>query len=113
QIVLMIYLKKYVSFLALMMVPFFVKAQEMGLDERIDKAFEPVANWWVNLVLTPLSIGGKSIPFVVALLVVGALFFTVYFAFINFRRLPLAIGVVRGKYDYLESGVEKNVEVNV
>jgi AGCS family alanine or glycine:cation symporter len=42
------------------------------------------------------------VPFVVILLVSGALFFTLYFSFINIRKFGLAIRVVRGKYDYLD-----------
>jgi AGCS family alanine or glycine:cation symporter len=36
------------------------------------------------------------------LLVIGAVFFTVYFSFVNIRKFGLAIRVVRGKYDYLD-----------
>jgi len=35
-------------------------------------------------------------------LVGSALFFTIYFGFINVRRFPLAINVVRGKYDDMD-----------
>ena len=42
-------------------------------------------------------------PIVLILLLAGALFFTIYFGFINVRRFPMAIQVVRGKYDDLES----------
>ncbi len=45
-----------------------------------------------------------KLPIVLLLLVVGAAFFTVYFGFINLRRFPLAINVVRGKYDDVEEG---------
>jgi AGCS family alanine or glycine:cation symporter len=38
----------------------------------------------------------------VVLLVIGAVFFTLYFSFINIRKFGLAIRVVRGKYDYLD-----------
>src|SRR5690606_21349624 len=38
----------------------------------------------------------------VILLVTGALFFTLYFTFINIRLFPRAISVVRGKYDHLD-----------
>ncbi|MFT7248756.1 MAG: AGCS family alanine or glycine:cation symporter, partial [Arcticibacterium sp.] len=45
-----------------------------------------------------------GVPFVLILLVSTALFFTVYFGFINIRRFPMAINVVRGKYDDIEQG---------
>jgi len=84
-------------------------AEEMGLDERINKWFEPIADTWESIVLYPITFTEDyQIPIVVILLVVGALFFTLRFSFINIRRFPLAINTVRGKYDELDQhGVEK------
>lgn len=84
-------------------------AEEMGLDERINKWFEPIADTWESIVLYPITFSGDyKIPIVVILLVLGALFFTLRFSFINIRRFPLAINTVRGKYDELDHhGVEK------
>ena len=76
-------------------------AQDMGLDERINEAFTPIANWWGGLVLH--NFPGTEIPTIIFLLVGGALFFTVYFGFINVKRFPLAINTVRGKYDGLDN----------
>lgn len=39
-----------------------------------------------------------GIPFVLIWLIVGALIFTFYFRFVNFRKLKLAVNIVRGKY---------------
>lgn len=75
-----------------------------GLDERIDEAFSPVANAWEALVFTSIPFGSLKVPFVVILLVGGALFFTIYFRLINIRRFPLAINVVRGRYDDIDHG---------
>ena len=37
----------------------------------------------------------------------GALFFSIYFGFINIKRFPTAINTVRGKYDEIDDhGVE-------
>ena len=56
---------------------------------------------------------GTGVPLVVFLLVIGAVFFTIYFKFINLRRFTLAINVVRGKYDEVEGhGIEK-AELNI
>ncbi|HAM97218.1 MAG TPA: amino acid carrier protein [Marinilabiliales bacterium] len=41
----------------------------------------------------------RRIPFVVIWLVLGAIFFTLFFRFINFRGFKLAIALIRGKYD--------------
>ncbi len=73
-----------------------------GLDDRINDAFMPVALWWESLIFTPVRIGSVSIPIVLVLLVVGALFFTIFFRCVNIRRFLTSIRVVRGKYDDLE-----------
>ncbi|MDA9668822.1 alanine:cation symporter family protein, partial [Flavobacteriaceae bacterium] len=75
-------------------------SQERGLDERINDAFTPVANWWEGLVLH--NFPGTEIPTIILLLVGGALFFTIYFGFVNVRRFPMAINTVRGKYDKID-----------
>ena len=75
-------------------------AQEQGLDDRINEAFTPIANWWGAVVLH--NFPGTEIPTIIFLLVGGALFFTVYFGFINVKRFPTAINTVRGKYDEVD-----------
>lgn len=75
-----------------------------GLDEKVDKAFAPVATWWEGFVL--YTIPGTPAPLVLCLLVLGAAYFTLYFGFINIRKIPLAINVVSGKYDEIEGGNE-------
>lgn len=75
-------------------------AQEKGLDDQINEAFTPIANWWGAVVLH--NFPGTEIPTIIFLLVGGALFFTVYFGFINVKRFPTAINTVRGKYDEID-----------
>jgi alanine or glycine:cation symporter, AGCS family len=76
---------------------------EPGIDEKIDNAFAPIANAWESLVLTSIPIAeGKNMPIVVLFLVLGAAFFTIYFGFINLRKIPFAIRVVKGDYDHLD-----------
>jgi len=75
-------------------------AKDRGLDERINEAFTPIANWWEALVLH--NFFGTEIPTIIFLLVGGALFFTVYFGFVNVRRFTTAINTVRGKYDKVD-----------
>ena len=70
------------------------------MDDKINEAFTPIANWWGAIVLH--NFPGTSIPTIIFLLVGGALFFTVYFSFVNIRRIPLAIQTVTGKYDALD-----------
>ena len=75
-------------------------AQEQGLDDKINEAFTPIANWWGAVVLH--NFPGTNVPTIIFLLVGGALFFTVYFGFINIKRFPMAVNTVRGKYDEID-----------
>jgi len=88
--------------LCMLLMPFSIFAK--GIDERIDEWFTPIAEAWEGFVFTTIPIGGLDVPIVVILLVGGAGFFTVYFGFVNVRKFPLAINVVRGKYDHIEEG---------
>ena len=110
-------MKKYLLSIFTLILPFLTFAQEAekGLDEKINDAFMPVATWWENFILTPVSLGGYDIPFVVILLVVGATFFTIYFKFPSFTKFSLAINTVRGKYDEIEGGhhAAEKVAVNI
>jgi AGCS family alanine or glycine:cation symporter len=87
-------------FVSLFCLPLRAHPTEKGLDERINDAFTPIADWWGGVVLH--NFPGTGIPTIIFLLVGGALFFTIFFGFINVKRFPLAIGVVRGKYDDLD-----------
>jgi AGCS family alanine or glycine:cation symporter len=77
-----------------------LSAQEKGLDEQINDAFTPIANWWEGLILH--NFPGTEIPTIIFLLVGGALFFTVYFGFVNVRHFSTAINTVRGKFDSID-----------
>lgn len=91
-----------------------VRAEEIGIDQKINNWFEPIATAWESFVLTSIPVSDTmSIPFVVILLVAGALFFTVYFSFINITKFPLAINVVRGKYDDIDHHSATKTDLNV
>jgi|TARA_B110000090_G_scaffold18937_1_gene18814 AGCS family alanine or glycine:cation symporter len=91
-----------------------VRAEEIGIDQKINNWFEPIATAWESFVLTSIPVSDTmSIPFVVILLVAGALFFTVYFSFINITKFPLAINVVRGKYDDIDHHSVTKTDLNV
>jgi AGCS family alanine or glycine:cation symporter len=105
-------LLRKLSLLAFFFLPLIVKAQDSpqtskGLDERINDWFAPIATWWESVVFytVPLS-DTVQVPIVVLLLVAGAVFFTLYFSFVNIRKFALSIRVVRGKYDFLDKNAE-------
>lgn len=94
--------------------------QVLGIDERIDRAFRPAANCWEATVFYPAPVPAPfDIPIILYLLIGGATFFTLAFGFVNIRRFPLAINVVRGKYDDIEMAPDhkdphvENAEVNI
>ena len=75
-----------------------VSSQEKGLDQKIDEAFQPVSDFFNNVIF--FSIGEN--PFVIYLLVGSAIFFTLYFGFPNIKYFITSIRVVSGKYDEVE-----------
>ena len=74
-----------------------------GLADRIEKAFKPISDWWAHYVFYPIPIGGGlEVPIVLLLLVLGALYFTIYFGVPQFKLFKTAIRVVAGKYDDID-----------
>ena len=70
-----------------------------GLDESINDAFAPVADAVAWLVFHPVPIGfGQSMPFVVLWLLVAAVWFTLYFRFINLRGFAQGFRLIRGDF---------------
>jgi len=83
----------------------FAQAAEKGIDKKIDEIFGLATGWFVSFIFAGVPImEGVSVPWVLFPLVIGALFFTIYFGFPNFRFFGKSINVVRGKYDDLEKG---------
>ena len=92
--------KSIFSLLFVLLSSWSAAAQGPGLDDKINEAFTPIANWWGAVILH--NFPGTSVPTIIILLVGGALFFTFYFGFVNVRRFPTAIKTVRGKYDGID-----------
>ncbi|WP_106792243.1 sodium:alanine symporter family protein [Aquimarina sp. Aq78] len=95
-------MKRILLSLLALTIPFLTFAQEVtekGLDQKIDEGFKPVSDFFSAVIFFEVFEGA---PFVIILLVLSALFFTLYFGFPNFRYFGKAINVVRGKYDDVE-----------
>lgn len=80
--------------------------ESMGLDERIDKAFEPFATFVGNVVLFPVKFENYDVPIIVIVLGISGLFFSIYFGFPSITKFRLALQVVQGKYDAIETAGE-------
>lgn len=82
--------------IVLILLPLLSFGQEVGWDQKIDQAFQPVSDFFSAVIFVEIFPGT---PLVIVLLVSMALFFTIYFGFPNVRYFTTAINVVRGKYD--------------
>jgi AGCS family alanine or glycine:cation symporter len=69
------------------------------IDAAINSVMEPLTEVVAGIIFKTVTIGGFTIPFVLIWLIAGAVFFTIYTGFVNFRAFGHAINVVRGKYD--------------
>lgn len=77
------------------------KPESTGVMRRIEKRVDDVAGWFsskLGMVLM-YDIGGLGLPLVILWLIAGAVFFTIYTRFLNFRAFKHAILVTAGRYD--------------
>jgi len=78
-------------------------AGEQGVAEIINDKFAWLTGWFVQGIFASIPVTeGVGIPWVVVVLLISALAFTIYFKFINVRGLGTSINVVRGKYDDID-----------
>jgi len=90
--------KKLLTIISLI-VPVLTFAQELTIDEKIEAKFKPFADAVSSVVFYPISIVGIEVPIVIIILLLGAIFFTIYFKFANITLLGVAIRAAKGKYD--------------
>ncbi|CAL2076063.1 alanine or glycine:cation symporter, AGCS family [Tenacibaculum sp. 190524A05c] len=78
--------------------------QNSSLDERINQSFHNATSWFTDAILYQIPITDTiQIPWVLIILTLGALYFTIYFKGINIRSFMTSINIIRGKYDALET----------
>jgi len=83
-------------------VPMLTFAQTSNAD-KVDAIFKEYTGWFVDAIFYAIPFTDSiQIPWVLIVLIGGALYFTIYFKFINFTGFRKAIQVVRGKYDKIE-----------
>jgi AGCS family alanine or glycine:cation symporter len=100
--------RKFIAILLLLM-PILTFAQEKGIDEIIDEGFKPFSDAISEAVFFTVKIGPKDVPVVIVILLLGALFFTLYNKFANFRLLGVALRAVRGDYDEIDHHVAETM----
>jgi len=69
------------------------------IDQQINDAVAPFSKAFSDVVFFEVPVAGVGVPVVVAWLVFGAAFFTLYFRGINLRGIPMAWRVLRGDFD--------------
>ncbi|MEM9532750.1 MAG: alanine/glycine:cation symporter family protein [Pseudomonadota bacterium] len=69
-----------------------------GIDEWVNAAVQPATTLISSIIFFTVPVLGVDLPLVVLWLVGGAVFFTLYFGFINVRGIGHALRLVRGDY---------------
>ncbi len=77
-----------------------VAEEATGFDALVDKIMSPVNAVIYNAVFFSVPFLGSDLKLVVAWLVVGAVFCTIYFGLVNFRGFAQALRLVRGDYSH-------------
>ncbi|WBX77332.1 alanine/glycine:cation symporter family protein [Tenacibaculum ovolyticum] len=103
-------MKQFFTFITLFCSSFFTISQNktQSLDQQIDQSFHNATSWFTDVILYQIPISENiTIPWVLIILVGGALYFSFYFKGINFNGFVTAINVVRGKYDDIDKPENK------
>lgn len=96
-------MKKFLLSLIALMTPFLVFSQEAELMDKVDLIFKKYTQWFVDFMFYEIPFTENfQVPWVVLILIGGAVYFTVYFKLINFTGFGTAIEVVRGDYEDIE-----------
>ncbi len=94
--------KKLIS-LIFIISPFIVFAQEKSASALIDENFKKYTSWFVDLIFYEIPFTETmKIPWVLIILLGGAIYFTLTFRFPQFRLFGTSIRVVQGKYDDID-----------
>lgn len=69
-----------------------------SIDDVINEAIRPISDLLSQYIFYEVSVGGTSFPLIVMWLIVAAIFFTIYFNFINLRGFGHAIRLIKGDF---------------
>lgn len=101
-------MKKILLSIFALISPFLIFSQE-STSQKIDTIFKDYTGWFVEAIFYEIPFSDDfRIPWVLIVLIGGALYFTFYFKFINITGFKTALWVVKGKYEDIEKhGVDK------
>jgi AGCS family alanine or glycine:cation symporter len=75
-----------------------IAQESSGIDSIINNTIQPLTILVSKLIFFTIPVLGTQLPLVVLWLIIGAIFFTGYFNFINIRGFKHSIRLVRGDY---------------
>lgn len=97
---------------SMILLPALAKAQDNPTtSELIDQTFKKYTGWFVDGIFATIPIAGYDVPWVLIVLIGGAIFFTLTFRFVQFRLFSVSIKTVRGKYEELFKGLPKQEDI--
>ncbi len=88
------YLSTRAFFLLAMLLPFHANAAENGIDALLGE----VNGYLASVLFYDVMPGEGNMPFIVGWLIIGAIYMTFRFGFINLRMMGHAFQIIRGKY---------------
>ena len=90
-------------------IPIFSYSQESSIDKIIDEKFGELTGWFVDFIFYQIEFSENiKIFWVLFPLIFGAIYFTIYFKFINIKGIWTSINIIRGKYDNFDKDVKTN-----
>ncbi|WP_026839346.1 alanine/glycine:cation symporter family protein [Gillisia sp. JM1] len=96
-------MKKILFSLLAIFSPLLIFAQEQTASQVIDETFRAYTSWFVDLIFYEIPFSEYyQIPWVLIVLIGGALYLTIYFKFINITGFITAFRVVKGQYEDIE-----------
>lgn len=107
-------MKKLIFSMFYFLLPLVGFSQErQTIGASIDQAFEKYTTPIVNIIMYPIEIAGKEMPIVIMILLLGAIFFTIYFKGVNLRYFKDSLKTAWGKYDDLDHYVPAGNDIVV
>jgi len=80
------------------LLPLLLPQQALAADVAIDAFFGSINGFLAQIIFFDIFPGGTVMPFIVAWLIVAAVFLTLRFNFVNLRMMRHAFRILRGKY---------------
>ena len=105
-------MKKILIFIAILLFKTSLFAQQTSTAELVDSIFKKYTGWFVEIIFYEIPFTETvRVPWVLFVLIGGALYFTLTFKFVQFRLFGTSIKTVQGSYDEVDHhGAHKSLE---